>query len=125
MGSIVLDSSVLIALLNAGDKHHVAAREAIKNKNIFFVSAISFAEVLPTAISQGKGDFIRENIKLAVSRVFDVTEEIAISAAEIRASKGGGTHDAVISATAKLAKAELWTFDKKLAKNHPGARLIA
>ena len=125
MGSIVLDSSVLIALLNAGDKHHVAAREAIKNKNIFFVSAISFAEVLPTAISQGKGDFIRENIKLAVSRVFDVTEEIAISAAEIRASKGGGTPDAVISATAKLANAELWTFDKRLAKNHPGARLIA
>jgi predicted nucleic acid-binding protein len=125
MGSIVLDSSVLIALLNAGDKHHVAAREAIKNKNIFFVSAISFAEVLPTAISQGKGDFIRENIKLAVSKVFDVTEEIAISAAEIRASKGGGTPDAVISATAKLAKAELWTFDKRLAKNHPGARLLA
>ena len=24
-----------------------------------------------------------------------------------------------------LAKAELWTFDKRLAKNHPGARLIA
>jgi len=47
-------------------------------------------------------------------------------AGQIRAAtKAIQTPDALISATAILAKAELWTFDQKLAKNHPGARLIA
>ena len=72
MGSIVLDSSVLIALLNAGDKHHVAAREAIKNKNIFFVSAISFAEVL----HESDKKFIKQNFDVKLTEVYQCTEMV-------------------------------------------------
>ena len=107
MGSVVLDSSVLIALFKPEDKHHQAVREALTSPHKYLISAISFTEVLPLAISKGKGDLIRTKLRAAVSKVVDVTEEVASLAAEFRTVTKVATPDAVISATAKLAKAAL------------------
>jgi predicted nucleic acid-binding protein len=123
MGSVVLDSSVLIALFKPEDKHHQAVRDALRSPNKYLISAISFTEVLPLAISKGKGDLTK--LRAAVSKVIDVTEEVASLAAEFRTVSKVATPDAVISATAKLAKAELWTCDQNQARRHVGARLIA
>ena len=125
MGSVVLDSSVLIALFKPEDKHHQAVRDALRSPNKYLISAISFTEVLPLAISKGKGDLIRTKLRAAVSKVVDVTEEVASLAAEFRTVSKVATPDAVISATAKLANAELWTCDQNQARRHAGARLIA
>jgi predicted nucleic acid-binding protein len=69
---------------------------------------------------------MNNDIKKHFSPFHPVDEKVAFLAGQIRAAtKAIQTPDALISATAILAKAELWTFDQKLAKNHPGARLIA
>ena len=127
MGKVILDSSVLIALFNDADSHHEAATKALgESKGDFEISTISLTEALSSDLSDSERYEMNNDIKKHFSPLHPVDEKVAFLASQIRASKRAiQTPDALISATAILAKAELWTFDRQLAKNHPGARLIA
>lgn len=127
MGKVILDSSVIIALFNDADAHHVVATKALgESKNNFEISTVSLAEALSSVLSDSERYEMINDIKKHFSPFHPVDEKVAFLAGQIRAAtKAIQTPDALISATAILAKAELWTFDRKLANNHPGARLIA
>ena len=127
MGKVILDSSVIIALFNEADEHHLAAVKALgESKNNFEISTVTLAEALSSVLSDSERFEMNNDIKRHFSPLHPVDEKVAFLASQIRAAtKAFQMPDALISATAILAKAELWTFDKRLAKNHPGARLIA
>ena len=127
MGKVILDSSVIIALFNDADAHHVAALRALgESKNNFEISTVSLAEALSSVLSDSERNEMNDDLKKHFSPFHPVDEKVAFIASQIRAAtKSIQMPDALISATAILAKAELWTFDRKLSNNHPGARLIA
>ena len=128
MAGIVLDSSIVIALFKPTDKHHGAVKESVAAvEERLMISTITLTEVLvrPAQLSQKeavrKAGLLRDCFGLAIA----VTSEIAELAATVRASTGLTIPDAIISATATVNKATLWTCDARLAKLHKGARLIA
>lgn len=127
MGQVILDSSVVIAFFNAGDAHHKVVVEAVAKSNESF--SISMITVTETLVKASKVSEKRKNQLLSVLTEnfapfspFDM--DVAVRAATIRAQTGLRTPDAIISATATVAKATLWTCDARLAKFHKGALLI-
>jgi len=128
MGAIILDSSVLIAFLNSSDSHHMAAKSAVESSHaIFRISILTLSEVLVKAYQESekrKSDLLADLSK-EFSPFFPFDLEVAVLAASVRAKSPLRLPDAIISATATINKAELWTCDAALAKAHKGARLIA
>lgn len=128
MGRVILDSSVLISIYYEGDAHSELVRNYMAEKdNTYLISVISLAETLTHASGKGARavDHMVEGIRFAVTEIFDVNQEVAIAAAKVRIQQGIKMPDAIISATATLHGAELWTLDRKLAKAHKGAVLIS
>jgi predicted nucleic acid-binding protein len=128
MARVILDSSVLIAIINQADRHHGDVIAKVGNiENTYGISAITLVETLIHAFqeSDAEGDRIRERIDDAIDFCVELAESIAIEAAKIRAKTGLKTPDSIISATAKVRLAELWTLDARLAKAHKGAVLVA
>ena len=124
MGLVILDSSVLIGLINPEDKHHVLIMQNFENSSLYSISALTLTEVLPHAVAKGVAQEAQDSFDKKLHQIVDVSQEIAVSAAHVRATTGLRTPDAIISATATLTKAQLWTCDARLAKLHKGARLI-
>lgn len=122
---VLLDSSFIIALFHSEDQHHHVAKELEKNGARFIASTLSITEVMPRAIKNSIAPLISGALDLLVDEFVDITGEVAHLAAEFRAHKGLKTPDSIIAATAQIHKAELWTFDAKLAKATPGARCLA
>jgi predicted nucleic acid-binding protein len=128
MGRVVLDSSVLIAMFYDGDVHFDAVANKLRDEeNTYMISTISLAETLTHASGKGSRqiELIVSRIQGAMTEIVEVDQEIAIAAAKIREKTKVKIPDAIISATATLAGAELWTLDQRLAKAHKGAVLIA
>ena len=128
MVRIVLDSSVLVSMFYDGDAHFEIVRSYMAGRdNNYFISSISLAETLTHASGKGRVAVERmvERIRSSITEIFDVNQEIAIAAAMIRARHNLKMPDAIISATATLVGAQLWTLDQRLAKAHKGAVLIA
>ncbi len=128
MGAIILDSSLLIAFLNSSDKHHMAAKSAIEASNSSFkISILTVSEVLVKASgeSEKRKRELLADLSKEFSPFFPFDLEVAVLAASVRAKSPLRLPDAIISATATINKAELWTCDAALAKAHKGARLIA
>ncbi len=128
MGRIILDSSVLISIYYEGDAHFEIVRNFMAEKdNMYFISVISLAETLTHASGKGERavDHMVEGIRFAITEIFDVTQEVAIAAAKVRIQQGIKMPDAIISATATIMGATLWTLDQRLAKAHKGAVLIS
>ena len=108
MGLIVLDASVLIAIVDSSDVHHIAAREAIDAGrdagDRFVVPVVAYAEYM----AEPSGDdpealTFREGLIDAIpARVEPASREIGRRAAEIRARDGRRLRmpDALIIATA-------------------------
>lgn len=122
---VLLDSSVIIALFHAEDQHHHVARELEKKDARFIASSLSITEVMPRAIEKSIAPLITDALAQLIDEFVDVDGEVAHLAAEYRARRKLKTPDAIISATASITKAELWTFDAKLAKATPDARCLA
>lgn len=128
MGRVILDSSVLISIYYEGDAHSEIVRKYMSGKeNTYGISVISLAETLTHASGKGARavEQIVEGIRFALTDICDVTQEVAIAAAKVRVQKQINMPDAIISATATLIGAELWTLDQRLAKAHKGAVLIS
>ena len=128
MGAIILDSSVVIAFLNSSDKHHMAAKSAIEASNSSFkISILTVSEVLVKASgeSEKRKRELLADLSTAFAPFFPFDLEVAVLAASVRAKSPLRLPDAIISATATINKAELWSCDARLAKAHKGARLIS
>lgn len=127
MGRVTLDSSTLLAILNPEDVHHdVVVMHLTGRADRFSISAITLVETLVYAYQQGSRQGVRYKalIDSAVKEIFPVDEKVALEASKLRSRTGLKTPDAIISATATLMGARLWTLDRKLAKAHKGAVLI-
>ena len=127
MGRVTLDSSILISMYYEGDAHFESVRNIMKEKdNSYFISTISLAETLTHASRKGSVPLklMVERINDAMTGIYDVNQEIAVAASMVRAKTGLKMPDAIISATATLARTQLWTLDQRLAKAHKGAVLI-
>jgi predicted nucleic acid-binding protein len=128
VGRVTLDSSALLAILNSGDIHHdVVVKHLVGRMDQFSISAITLVETLMYAYKEGAwaGARYKKAIDVAVKEIFPVDQEIVLAASKLRARTNLRTPDAIISATATLVGAELWTLDLRLAKAHKGAVLIA
>ncbi len=127
MGRLVLDSSVLIALNDPTDAHHkIVSSKIASHRGQFFISAVTLAEVLvvPYRFSPERGAKRALDISKQVDGVLEVDSEIAQRAAQIRAQSAISMVDALIIATAIIARATLWTCDAKQASSGEGAVLI-
>ena len=126
MGRVVLDSSVVIALLNPQDKHHRSVVTYISNagENEYLISAITLAESVSKPGQSAKSELIVREIQSRVHAVVDLDSDIAMSAGKLRASKDLGLPDALIAATALALEAEVWTTDKKFANNYKPAKYL-
>lgn len=114
MGVTVLDTSVLIALVDADDPHHAAARTAVRSRreagDDFVVPVAAYAEFLVRSY-QGDPSMIafRDGLVDAIpARVEAATREMGRHAAAIRARDGQRMKlpDALIVATAIVLGAE-------------------
>lgn len=121
---VLLDSSVVIALFHPEDKHHRLAKELEKEGSRFIASTLTITEVMPRAIGESAAPLISGALSLLIDEFVEIDSEIAYRAAELRSANRLKTPDAIIAATAQIKKAELWTFDAKLAKVTPGARWL-
>lgn len=121
MGLIVLDSSVVIALLDPKDIHHKKCASAhkklaVEQKTSFFIPTIALAESLVGAIriSYEFALLFFARISDEIGSLVAFNTKIAWLTASIRSTSAIGFADAAIIATASEMKAELWTCDKKL-----------
>ncbi len=128
MESVILDSSAVIALFNSADHHHDAIVAAMAGSSASFsISTMTVTETLvaPARISPRELEAFGSALTNSFGDFHPVDTEVAVGAAGIRAATGIATPDAIISATALAKGLRLWTCDKRLAKIHKGARLIA
>ena len=87
MATVVLDTSVLIALLKNADTHHQSAVKATSVRNEYLISAVTLGEALISAfrINEKSGRTRHQFISTVVNQIVPIDEEIAIRAAQIRA----------------------------------------
>ena len=121
MGSLILDASVLIGLLDTADAHHARAVDEIAAADgagaSLLVPASAYSEALVAFARAGRTDEARDAIAAMGITIASMTKATAEQAAELRA-----THvhlrlpDAIVLATAQERGAALLTYDATLAK---------
>jgi predicted nucleic acid-binding protein len=114
MGVTVLDSSVLIAMVDASDAHHAAARSVVEAgrdaSDVFVVPVAAYTEFMVRP-SQGDASTVafQDGLVDAIpARVEPATREVGRLAAAIRARHGVRVKlpDALIIATAMVVGAD-------------------
>jgi predicted nucleic acid-binding protein len=110
MGLIVIDTSVLIALLDPGDAHHHAARASLDAyaDDDLRIPAHTLAEALVHPARAGKDSDARRLIASLEIAIDPVDEAVAITAAKLRAQHGSALRmpDALVLAYADVRKAK-------------------
>jgi predicted nucleic acid-binding protein len=116
MGVALLDTSVVIAVLNRDDALHEAASQAVRaerDRHNLAISALTYAELLVGPLQAG-GRAVEVVERFAAQvRIIDLTPEIARLAAEERAARGLKLPDAVILATGLLHADLILTADAR------------
>ncbi|MBI2691066.1 MAG: PIN domain-containing protein [Solirubrobacterales bacterium] len=129
MGSVLLDTGVVIGVLDPDDVHHVAAMKAVgpyrESGASFKLSTISLAELLMDRRSRRRDDVFGFIELLGEHALVPVDASVADVAGELRSRRRSlRLPDALIAATAVVEKAEvLLTTDKALARLE-GAKLV-
>ena len=122
MGLIVVDAGVLIAILDASDAHHSAARDAVRSAlssgATLVLPASAYAEVLVAPLRRGEDSsaIVDSLIDTLPAAVQPITRPIARAAARLRAQHGPRLRlpDALVVATAlDLAAERLMTTDRR------------
>lgn len=114
MGAVILDSSVLIALVDAEDAHHVAARDAVASARAngarFVVPVVAYAEFMVRPFLEDPPQIERRDgiIEAIPATVEPATRKIGREAASLRAAHGRrmALPDAMIVATAVVLGAD-------------------
>jgi len=107
---IVLDASVLIAVLDGDDAHHRAARAALEAHadDDLRAPAHTLAEALVHPARAGRDREVRGLIAALEIVIDPIDEEIAVAAARLRAKHGSSLRmpDALVLAYANVRKAK-------------------
>ncbi|HWH37701.1 MAG TPA: PIN domain-containing protein [Candidatus Limnocylindrales bacterium] len=111
MALTVLDAGVVIAVLDANDAHHVAARAALReaSSDALFLPASAYAEVLVAPLRRGDGaEAVGHFLDAVPISIHDASRDIARQAAELRAAHGQSLRlpDALVLATAMVLGAD-------------------
>ncbi|MBW0118087.1 type II toxin-antitoxin system VapC family toxin [Pseudonocardia abyssalis] len=129
MGSIALDSSVVIALFRRDDAHHEAVRTEIAaartREDVYVLPASVLSEAMVGAYRNATATELRRRIVGLFGPVRALDEQVALAAAELR-----GEHrslrlpDAVVVATGIVDDAVVLTCDRRLAGVDPRVQVI-
>ena len=116
MGVTLLDTSVVIAVLNRDDALHEAASQTVRaerGRDALAISALTYAELLVGPLrAGGRALEVVERVAAQV-RIIDLSAEIARRAAEERVARGLKLPDAVIVATGLLRADLILTADAR------------
>jgi len=126
---VVIDASVVIALLDAGDPHHVAAMAAVEQarRDALVLPASAYAEVLVDPWRRGVDavGVIRKFVTDLGIRVEPITPDIAERAARLRAQhRGLRLPDALVLATADVVDGVALTCDRAWRRVGRRVRLV-
>lgn len=118
MGLSVVDTSVLIAFLEASDANHSAAVAELsraRSSHDLVISTVVYAEVLVGPHRQGpRKEAVAERFLSTIGGVETVSVAIARHAARIRAKTGLKLPDALVIATGQeLSADEILTADRR------------
>ena len=116
MGVALLDTSIVIAVLNRDDALHEAASQAVRAErdgNALAISALTYAELLVGPLRAGGRALEVVDRFAAQVRIIDLSPEIARRAAEERVARGLKLPDAVIVATGLLHADLILTADTR------------
>ena len=115
-GLIILDASVLIALLRRSDANHSWAQEFFKQTtdSDWGISSLTLAEVLVYPSRTNAAESLLGDIAGLHLHVFGMDESEAVSLAKLRASTGLKMPDAVVLQLAISQAAALATLDQTL-----------
>jgi predicted nucleic acid-binding protein len=121
VAALILDASVLIGLLDAGDAHHQQAVEDVDRADnagtALLTPASAYSEALVAFARAGRTADARYAISAMGITVVAMSQQIAERAAEIRAQHQRlRLPDAIVLATARDLGAELLTYDDRLDK---------
>jgi predicted nucleic acid-binding protein len=130
MGTVVLDASVVLALFDPIDDHHVAAAVAVRRcrdaGDTFKVPASAVAEALVGACRQRSEERRLAQIERTFGPLRPIDSAVAIAAARLRANhRSLRLPDAIILAVAQVDNADvILTVDKAWRKYDQRVRLI-
>ncbi len=129
MAIVVLDASVVIALLDSGDAHHAAAVTAIgqARREALVLPASAYAEILVDPWRRGPDAVavVREFVSDLGVRIEPLTADIGERAARLRAQhRSIRLPDALVLATADTLDAAALTCDRTWRLVSRRARLI-
>lgn len=121
MGTLILDASVLIGLLDAGDAHHARAVSDVESADLagraLVAPASVYSEALVAFARAGRLGDARDAIAAMGIAVAPMTAAIAEQAAELRADHNWlRLPDAIVVASARALDAQLLTYDDRLAR---------
>lgn len=129
MGTVVLDSSTVLALLDPGDAHHAAARAVYPVQGSRYLTSTSvLAEVLVGASRLGRQAVLDAEARLdaLVDDVVVIDRAVAHAAALIRAKhRSIRLPDAFVLATVVVHEAEtVLSADQRMAAVDPRVQLV-
>ena len=116
MGVALLDTSIVIAVLNRDDALHEAASQAVlaeRDRDVLAIPALTYAELLVGPLRTGGRALEVVERFAAQVRIIGLSPEIARRAAEERVARGLKLPDAVIVATGLLHADLILTADAR------------
>jgi predicted nucleic acid-binding protein len=125
VGTVALDTSVVVALFDPDDVHHHDARRAVSEveadpQSLYLLSVVVLAESLVGAARLGTAQLgqTKDSMCAALGGAVEVDERIAVQAALLRAKHSWlRLPDALVLATAEAERADVvLTCDKRWAK---------
>lgn len=119
MGSLILDASVLIALLDRADPHHARAVEEVdaadQQGEDLLAPASAYSEALVAFARESRVDDAREAILAMGVEIAPLDAGVAEQAAALRARHDRlRLPDAMVLATAQILGGRMLTYDQRL-----------
>ncbi|MDR0958812.1 MAG: PIN domain-containing protein [Propionibacteriaceae bacterium] len=113
---IVLDASVLIAVLDPHDAHHqrAAAFVTAEQDEGMLIHPLTLAEVLVAPARVGKAAFVRRSIIASGVEVWDPDDDEPERLADLRVATGLKLPDCCVLDAAEHSSSSLATFDVRL-----------
>jgi len=129
MGALALDASVVIGFLLSDDAHHDVARAEVSAARVrgdtFVLPASVLSESMVGGYRNGTAPDLRRRIVGLFGPVRPLDEEIALTAAEVRAEhRSLRLPDALVIATAVVDEAVVLTCDKRLGSVGPRVQVL-
>jgi predicted nucleic acid-binding protein len=121
VGTLILDASVLIGLLDTSDAHHEVAVDEVEAADqrggALMTPASAYSEALVSFARAGRLGDAREAIAAMGIVVTPLTTAVAERAAELRAAHDRlRLPDAIVLATTRELGSRLLTYDERLAR---------